>query len=354
VSGAISSPPAHQLVPAIRIGSFSVRLSHRYLAACAALTLVILVIGVGSLLFGEIQVGFPRLVATLQGDGTPFEDFLIFDSRLPRVVSGVVVGAGLAMSGAIFQTVSRNPLGSPDVIGFEAGAASGGLIMLLVYGSGFAGASVGAVVGGSVVAALVYLLAFRGGLDSMRLVLIGIGIGSMLLSLNSLLIVRADVYDAQSASSWLVGNLAGASWGSLGWLSVVVGIGAVSGLALSSALALGELSDESATGLGQRVSLVRLAAVGIGVLLSSVAVAAAGPIAFVALSAPQIGRRLTRASGPNLLPAALTGSVVLVGADLAARELFQPRQLPVGVVTGVVGGLFLAWLLGHEWRKGRA
>lgn len=344
-----SAPPLS--VPALRIGGWSVRLTRRYVVVCAAAAVAGVVAGTASLLFGEVQVGLPRLLTTLAGDGTPFEDFLIFDSRLPRVVSALVVGLALGMAGAIFQTVSRNPLGSPDVIGFETGAASGGLIALLGYGAGFAGASIGAVAGGATMAVLVYLLAFRGGLDSMRLVLVGIGLGAMLLSLNSLLIVQADIYDAQSAASWLVGNLAGASWGDLGLLSVLVGAAAAAALLLSRDLALGELSDETSTGLGQPVDRVRLAAVVVGVLLSSLAVAAAGPIAFVALSAPQIARRLTRCSGPNLLASGLTGATLLVLADHAARELFQPRQLPVGVVTGVLGGLFLAWLLIREWRR---
>lgn len=337
-----------------RWGPWSVRLSGRYLLVCTALVAAGALAGTLSLLFGEVQVALPRLVTTLGGGGTPYEHFLIFDSRLPRVASAVVVGAALGMAGSIFQTLSRNPLGSPDVIGFETGAASGGLIALLVYGSGFTGASVGAVAGGCAVAALVYVLAFRNGLDSMRLVLIGIGIGAMLLSLNSLLIVSANIYNAQEASGWLVGNLAGASWDDLGLLAILVGLAACGALALSGDLALGELADDSAAALGQRTSLVRLAAVAVGVLLSSVAVAAAGPIAFIALAAPQIARRLTAASGPNLIASGLTGASVLIVADHAARELFQPRQVPVGVVTGVTGGLFLAWLLATEWRKGRA
>lgn len=340
-------------IRAVRAGRHSVVVSGRSVLVCAALLVATVGAGLASVLLGEIQVGLPRLLVTLAGDGTPFEQFVVLDSRLPRVASGVVLGAALALSGAIFQTVSRNPLGSPDVIGFETGAASGGLVALLVFDAGLLGAAVGAVAGGLATAALVYLLAMRNGVDSMRMVLIGVGAGSMLLSLNSLLISNSTLYDAQSASTWLVGLVAGAVWSDVALHAAAIGVLAVAAVRLSRPLRMGELSDDTAAGLGVGTNRVRLAAVLVAVLLSSVAVAAAGPIAFIALTAPQIARRLTRATGPNLVASALTGSLLLVLADHAAREAF-PRQLPVGVVTGVVGGVFLIWLLSLEWRKGHA
>lgn len=341
-------------VRALRMGPVALAVSPRSVTVCLLLGAVAVGAGVLAVLFGEIQMSMPRLIATLSGDGTTFEQYLVFDSRLPRVASGLVIGLALGMSGAIFQTVSRNPLGSPDVIGFETGAASGGLIALLVVGTGFDGASVGAVIGGLTTALVVYALALRNGLDGLRLVLIGIGLGAMLLSFNSMLIVQADIYDAQEAGNWMVGNLAGAAWSQISGLGLAVGVLAVAAVLLSRPLMIAELSEESALGLGQRTSRVRLLAIVVGVLLCSIAVAAAGPIVFVALTAPQIARRLTGASGPNMMASGLCGAALLVLADLAARELFQPRQVPVGVVTGLLGGLFLAWLLSREWRKGHA
>lgn len=349
-----ASSPARGSARALRAGPVALPVGLRSLIVGAALLALCLVAGVLAVLVGEIQMSMPRLLATIGGEGSSFEDYLVFDSRLPRVVSGAVVGLALGMSGAIFQTVSRNPLGSPDVIGFETGAASGGLVALLVVGTGFAGASVGAVAGGLATAAVVYVLALRNGLDGLRLVLIGVGLGSLLLSFNSMLIVQADIYDAQEAGSWLVGNLAGAQWDQIGRLALLVGAACLGAVALSRPLTIAELSDDTARGLGQRTDRVRLAAIVVGVLLSSLAVAAAGPIAFVALTAPQIARRLTGASGPNVVASGLTGVLLLVLSDLAAREAFQPRQVPVGVVTGLLGGAFLAWLLTREWRKGRA
>lgn len=341
-------------IRSLRLGPVALRVSHRSVLVGVLLVSLATTAAVCSVLFGEIQMGFPRLVATLTGEGSAFEEYLVWDSRLPRVVNALLVGLALGMSGATFQTISRNPLGSPDVIGFETGASTGGLVALLVAGSGYAGASVGAVVGGLVTAVVVYALALRNGLDGLRLVLIGVGLGALLLSVNSMLIVQANVYDAQEAGGWLVGNLAGAGWDGVGWLAVLVGVLAVAAVELSRPLMIAELADDSAAGLGQRTDRLRIVAIAVGVLLSSVAVAAAGPIVFVALSAPQIARRLTGASGPNVVVSGLTGAVLLVLADHAARELFQPRQVPVGVVTGVIGGVFLAWLLTREWRKGHA
>lgn len=340
-------------IRATRIGAQSLVVSPRSIVVCACLAVGLVLVSLGSVLFGEIQVGLPRLLVTVQGDGSPFENYLILDSRLPRIASGLVLGAALAMSGAIFQTVSRNPLGSPDVIGFETGAATGGVIALIGFGAGIGGAAVGAVIGGLVTAAAVYLLAMRGGVDSMRLVLIGVGAGSILLSVNSLLIVNATIYDAQTAGTWLVGHVVGAVWSNVAFEAALLAPLGICALLLSRPLRLSELSDAHATTLGLATGRLRALAVLVGVLLSSVAVAAAGPIAFVALTAPQIARRLTHAAGPNLVASALTGALLLVMADHSAREAF-PRQLPVGVVTGVTGGLFLAWLLSTEWRKGRA
>ncbi|MBS4753031.1 iron chelate uptake ABC transporter family permease subunit [Nocardioides sp. zg-ZUI104] len=354
VGAATPGAGAYRPARAVRLGPLAVRVAPRSVVVLAVLLLACGGAGVLALLLGEVQMSMPRLLATARGEGTGFEEYLVLDSRLPRVVGGLLIGLALGMSGAIFQTVSGNPLGSPDVIGFETGAATGGLVALLVLGGTFATAAAGAVVGGLAAALLVYALALRNGLDGLRLVLIGIGMGSLLLSVNSMLIVQSAIYDAQEAANWLVGNLAGASWSQLRLLAVVVALLAVAALVLSPALTILELSEDSALGLGQRTARVRLAAVVVGVLLCSVAVAAAGPIAFVALTAPQIARRLTAASGPNLVASGVMGALLLVLADHAARELFQPRQVPVGVVTGLLGGAFLAWLLTREWRRGRA
>jgi len=326
----------------------------RPLVVCLLLAAVAAGVVVGSLVLGEIQVGLPRVWATLTGHGTAIEDLLVLDLRLPRVLTALLVGAALGMAGAIFQNISRNPLGSPDVIGFDYGSATGALVvMLFLDGSGLQTAA-GAVVGGMATAALVYVLALRNGLDGLRLVLVGIGVGFALISVNQYLIVRSNLYDAQSAAVWLVGNLAGRGWDHVRLLAPALLVLVPLALLLARPLRMAELSDQTAVALGLRTERVRLAAVVVGVLLASVAVATAGPIAFIALTAPQIARRLTRVTGPNLVASGLTGAILLGISDWCARELFAPRPVPVGVLTGVVGGLYLAWLLTREWRKGVA
>lgn len=339
----------------LSLGGRSVLLRPRYAAACGLL-LAAAVVAVGvAVCLGANAVALDRAVAAVLGHGTPAEQLVVVQLRLPRALVGALVGLALGLAGGLFQSVTRNPLGSPDVIGFTTGSATGGLVAILVVGGGAATTSTGAVLGGAGTAAAVLLLTLRHhGVTPLRLVLVGIGAGTMLQAVNSLLVVSSSLYDAQSASVWLVGNLAGRDWSRLELLGPAVGVGLVLALLLSRALTVGELADERSASLGLRPDRVRLAAMMLGVLLASVAVATAGPIAFISLSAPQIARRLTGTSGPNLLAGGLAGAVLLVLTDLAAREAFQPRQLPTGVLTGVVGGLYLIWLLTREWRRGRA
>lgn len=338
----------------LAVGPWSTRLHRRYVAVCVALVVGLVLATAAALTLGANTVSLPRALAAVFGEGDRGAELVVAQLRLPRILTGALVGLALGLAGALFQSVTRNPLGSPDVIGFDSGAATGALVAMLFTAGGALATSTGAVLGGALTAAVVFLLVMRHGLAPLRLVLVGIGVGSMLVALNWMLIVNANLYDAQSAAVWLVGNLAGRGWSRLGLLAPVVGGGAVLALLLSRGLAVGELADERAASLGVRPDRLRLAAVGVGVLLASAAVATAGPIQFVALAAPQVARRLTRATGPNLLAAGLTGALLLVVTDLVAREAFQPRQPPVGVLTGLVGGVYLGWLLTREWKKGHA
>ena len=339
---------------AVRVGRWSIRGAVRSVVVCAALAVAVLVAAGASLRYSQFEISWADTVRTVVGQGDPAQELVIGRLYLPRVVTGVLVGAALAMSGAIFQTLSRNPLGSPDIIGFTTGSSTGALVVLLVVGGGPVATSLGAAAGGLLTALAVVLLSWGRGVHGFRLVLIGIGIGSLLLSVNWYLITRSTLYDAQSAAVWLVGSLVGGEWSAIRVLAAAVFVLGTASLLLSRSLQLTELGDEAARSLAVPLDRIRLAALFLGVGLAGAAVAVAGPIAFVALAAPQIARRLTRAAGPNLLASALTGALVLVVADHGARELFLPRQLPVGVMTGVVGGLYLAWLLGSEWKRGRA
>jgi len=339
----------------VRLGGASVLVRPRYLVVCVLLVAALLVALAATLSISVNPIPLDRVLTAVFGRGTPAEELIVGTLRLPRALNGALVGLALGLAGALFQSVTRNPLGSPDVIGFDTGAATGALVAMLFAGGGVLATSLGAVAGGVGTAALVFLFATRHRtVAPFRLVLVGIGAGAMLAAVNSLMIVGAQVYDAQSAAVWLVGNLAGRDWTRLALIGPVVAVGLVLALLLSRRLAVGEFSDDRATSLGLAFARTRIAAIAVGVLLASAAVATSGPVAFIALAAPQVARRMSRASGPNLLASGLTGAVFLVLADWAAREAFQPRQLPVGVLSGVVGGLYLVWLLSREWKKGRA
>ncbi|MCX4751584.1 iron chelate uptake ABC transporter family permease subunit [Kitasatospora sp. NBC_01287] len=338
----------------IRLGDrWSLRYSPRALAAgtgCALLALLVSVLSLGS---GEYPISPADVLRTLAGGGSPAEDLIVNQLRLPRVVTALLVGAALALAGALFQSLVRNPLGSPDVLGFTQGAATGALLVVVAGGSSLALAT-GAVIGGVATGAGVCALAWRGGLHSGRLILIGIGTAAILTGVNGYLLTRTKLLDAARAVLWLTGSLDGRGWGDAVPLLVALGVlGPLVLLGCGRALRMLELGDDTAAGLGVRVEPLRLGLLAAAVLLASLAAAAAGPVSFVALIAPQLARRLTRSPGPNLLAALCTGAALLVSADWAAQRLISGHQLPVGVVTGVLGGGYLVRLLATERRAGR-
>ncbi|MCW7991804.1 membrane protein, partial [Streptomyces platensis subsp. clarensis] len=259
----------------------------------------------------------------------------------------------LGIGGAVFQSVSRNPLGSPDVIGFGQGSTVGALTVMVLFQGGAAAAAGGAVVGGLVTGVVIYLLAWKRGVSGYRLVLIGIGAAAMLTAVINYLITKAQFVDAARATVWMTGSLDGRDWAQFWPLLAVSCVLLPVVLGHGRALRMLEMGDDAAYALGVKVERTRIVLMGSAVLLVAVATAAAGPIVFVSLTAPQLARRLTRSPGPNLAASALMGTALLLLADWAATNAFGERQLPVGVVTGVLGGCYLLWLLVSERKAGR-
>ncbi len=341
-------------VKAIRTpGGLSVRIDPRAAAVFLLLTAVTVAAGVVLIGSGDFPIAPGDVVATLLGNGSTAQEFIVRDLRLPRVLVGLLVGASLALSGAIFQTISRNPLGSPDVIGFGQGATVGALSVIVLFHGEPAEVAVGAVVGGLLTGVAVYLLAWRRGVHGYRLVLVGVGIAAMLTAVNHYLVTKASLVDATRATLWMTGSLEGRDWAQVKPLLVVFAVLAPLVLLYGRPLRMLEMGDDAAYALGAPVERTRLVLMGSGVLLMAVATSAAGPIAFVALSAPQLARRLTRSPGPNLAASAAMGAALLLIADWIASTAFGDRQLPVGVVTGVLGGCYLLWLLVTERKAGR-
>ncbi|MEU5840055.1 iron chelate uptake ABC transporter family permease subunit [Streptomyces diacarni] len=320
-------------------------------AGCVVLAVVAAVLAIGS---GEYPMAPDEVVRTLIGQGDPADAFIVNELRLPRTVTALLVGAGLGLCGAVFQAVVRNPLGSPDILGFTTGASAGALVVIVLAGGSSAFLAGGAVVGALVTGVLIYALAWKGGLHGFRLVLVGVGMTAILTGVNSYLITRADITDASRAVLWMTGTLDGRGWDDV--MPLALGMVVLVPLVLlgcARALRMMEMGDDAAAALGVRVERTRLALLGAAVLLVALSAAAAGPVAFVALVAPQVARRLTKSPGPNLLPSLCMGATLLICADLVAQRAFGDHQLPVGVVTGVVGGGYLVWLLATERKAGR-
>ncbi|MEU6779287.1 iron chelate uptake ABC transporter family permease subunit [Nonomuraea angiospora] len=328
----------------VRVGPWSVRLAPRALLVGAVLVVVACAVTVAAISTGEFTVPVPDIVSALFGQGTPVAELIVNKLRAPRVVTGLLVGAAFGVSGAIFQSLTRNPLGSPDFIGFTAGASTGGIIAVVAGGSAMTIAG-GALAGCVVTAVLVYALAFRGGVQGYRLVLVGIGANALLLAVNSYLLTRANINDAATAGAWLTGSLSGRGWDHAIPVALALAVLLPVCAFVARPMRMIEMGDDAAKAMGIRVEVVRTVAITAGVLLSGVATAAAGPVAFVALAAPQLARRLTRSAGVTMGASALIGAVLLTVADLAAQRVLAPTQLPVGVLTAAIGGTYLALLL---------
>jgi iron complex transport system permease protein len=332
-------------------GRLSQRLDLRTLGVSGLLLVLAIGVALVTMASGEFQIPLVEVVGALFGQASAKVHMVVVEWRLPRTLLALVMGAALGTSGAIFQSLTRNPLGSPDVIGFDSGAYTGALIVIIALKGSFYMVAGGALLGGILTALVVYVLAWRGGVQGFRLIIVGIGVSAMLTSLNTYMLIRADLQVAMMAAIWGVGSLNGMS------LERLVQVGAI--LAVLFVLALGvarpmrqlEMGDDAARSLGVNAERTRLAMTVIGVALTATVTAAAGPIAFVALSAPQIARRLTGAAGVAPLPAAAMGALLLAGADYVAQRAFAPTQLPVGVVTICIGGLYFAWLLMREAKR---
>ncbi|GAA2071128.1 FecCD family ABC transporter permease [Actinomadura alba] len=335
-------PPGRALV---RRGTLSVLLHRRSALVAAALTLVLAVAVVAAICVGERTLSPVEVLKVAFGHPSP-DRLTIELLRLPRAAVGVVVGFAFGVAGALIQTVGRNPLASPDVIGVSQGAAAltVGLLVFGAISSPFAIPLV-SVTGGMLTAAFVYVVAWRRGLHAQRFVLIGIGISIALGSLTHLFLIGADIFQALHAKVWLTGSLKGRGWDEVKPVLVVL-LAAVPCLLWASRAQRGlSLDDSTAVALGNRLDRQRLGLAALGVVLASVATGAAGSVNFVALVAPQVAARLTRDAHIPLLSAGLAGAVIVVVADIVARVALAPIQLPVGVITAMIGAPYLMWLL---------
>ncbi|MCK0713895.1 MULTISPECIES: FecCD family ABC transporter permease [Chromohalobacter] len=326
--------------------------TNRAVILSALLALVLLASMGLSLSLGSFPTSFNQVVHALTAPQDSDIAFIVWELRLPRILLAVLVGAALAVAGAILQGIVRNPLASPDVIGITSGAAMAAVTFLALFGTGLsihwlpASALLGAVFS----ALLVFLLAWKGGISPSRMVLVGIGLSAAMGAVTTLLIVISDDAAAMVAYVWLTGSLYAAQWqdvlGMLPWLLVAVPL-CLTYARHMDAMALG---DHVALGLGVNVLRSRLVLMACSVALAGAAVAFAGGLSFVGLIAPHIAARLVGRGFGRLVPAsALVGALIVLYADLLGRVAFLPKDLPAGIFVSGVGAPFFVYLL-HRTR----
>lgn len=336
----------------VRGGSWSVRLRPRSIVVCVALAGATGVIGVWSIMVGDFALSVGQVLGAVFGHGSDDAEFIVQTLRLPRALTAMLVGAALGMSGAVFQSIARNPLGSPDIIGFESGAAAGAVLTITVLGGSSLAVAGGAVVGGLVTAMLVYVLAYQRGLAASRLVLVGIGIGFSAAAAVDYMITRAQIQDVQRAAVWLTGSLNGRTWDHVRTVGLALLVLAPFIFVAQRSLDRLELGDDTASALGVRVGRTKLLVIVLAVVLVALGVAAAGPIVFIAFVSAPIARRLASSPGACVVPAAFVGALLTMAADLAARRVLAPTELPVGIATAIIGAPYLLWLLSRRARTG--
>lgn len=325
----------------------------RAVLLCALLAVAVCAAFCGTLLYSGRALAPGEVLESLAGGGPRSRYYLVVELRLPRALTAVLVGAAFGLAGAIFQTLLRNPLASPDVLGVSAGASASAVLAIAGFGLGGLAVSVAALGGAVGAAVAMYLLAWRRGVAGYRLVLVGIGLAAVLTSLISHAMTRSETIVAQQALVWLTGSLNGRNWGHVwplvGALAVLLPLTALAARALRPL----QLGDDAARGLGARAEPRRLALLGCAVALAGVGTAAAGPVGFVAFVSGPIARGLLRRNDPALLPAALVGALVVLVSDYVAQHLLGANQFPVGLVTSLVGAPYLLWLLARANRGGR-
>jgi iron complex transport system permease protein len=339
----------------IRSQAISFRIDRRVPFVLLYLVVAIAVVMVMNVGRGEYPISPLDIVKTILGldTGNPDHQFVVQNLRLPRTLVAFMVGTALAISGTIFQGLTRNPLADPGIIGINAGASLAAVIVIVLFPSApIYTLPLSAFAGALLMAILIYSLAWNNGSSPILLILMGIGLSEIASAITSLMITFGEISDVSNALVWLVGSVYGRTWEQvfslLPWLIVFVPMA----LTLARQLNTLNLGDDVAKSLGSQVEWQRGLLVLVGVALAGAGVATAGNISFIGLIAPHLGRQLVGASHESLIPtSALLGGVIVVIADLVGRTLFAPIELPCGVVTAAIGAPYFLYLLIRNRKK---
>lgn len=323
----------------------------RWTIVTLLLAILTLLLCVSLIALGNIKYPIEVIIRVLIGEEIQGATFAIKTLRLPRMLAGLLVGIAFGMAGSTFQTILRNPLASPDIIGITAGSSVGAMFCILVLKISGTIVSIVAVISGLLVAVLIYMISKVGSFSGGKLILIGIGIQAMLDAVKYFLLIKASQYDVPAAYRWLSGSLNGIQMTNLPKFFAILVIFGLVIILLGRHLKILELGEQSAKTLGVRTDLVRLLLVISAVFLIAFATAITGPIAFVGFLAGPIATKLVGIGSPNEFPSGLVGAILVLGADIIGQFAFNTR-FPVGVITGILGSPYLLVLLIRMNRKG--
>lgn len=349
MNASASSPgrPAGPRLPdrfTVRTGGIALRIAPRALLLTVIGLAPIVLLALWAVSLGSYAMSFGDALAAARGVGSEDQVFVVQTLRLPRIVCAVLIGAALAVAGALFQGVVRNPLVSPDIIGIDTGASLFA-VFWIVTGQPGTLLPLAAFAGAVLTAGIIYLLTWKGGVDTDRLILVGIGVGAAVAAGITFLTVKYPVEIVRPAEFWLMGSLTGSTWQDVKMLLIAAAILVPSAILLARPLRTLQLGDDITRGLGVPLERLRLGLIVVGCGLAAVSVALAGPIGFVALMVPHVARMLTGpVSGGVVLFTATLGAIFLLGADVIAQHGL-PISLPVGAITAAVGAPYFLFLL---------
>ena len=316
----------------------------RAFIANVSLIAIVLCIFIMMLLYGNTNYSLDVVIRVLRGENIQGATFAIATLRLPRMLSGLLVGIAFGIAGNTFQTMLRNPLASPDIIGVTSGSSVAAVFCILVLGLSGPAVSIISVISGLLVSMLIYLLSKDISFSGSRLILIGIGIQAMLQAAISFLLLKASQYDVPGAMRWLSGSLNGMTMKGIPTLFIVVMVFGIISLLFTKYLQVLELGDEFATTLGIRLNLVRIILILSAVFLIAFATSTTGPIAFVAFLAGPIASKIVGRGSSNVLASGLVGALLVLSSDMIGQYVFSTR-FPVGVITGILGAPYMLFLL---------
>lgn len=331
-------------------GVNSILFEQRAVAVNLGLFAALLVASVIYLSLGSVKVEPVAVLQALLGNADMMASFVVLELRLPRLAAASATGAAFALAGILMQTLARNRLATPGIIGIDNGATAFAVASIVGIGVSIAPPAM-ALAGATTAAVLTFGLAAGSGTQGYRFIVAGIGVGAVFGAVTQLMLARVAIDTANAAYPWTVGSLNARPSGALQLLMLGLALGLVTALALARSLTLLRFKDATASGLGVNVKRRRLEVLLLSVALTGLAVAVAGPVGMVGLIGPEIARSLSSSRSVPVLAATLAGALVMVLADLAGRTLLAPIEIPVGIVTAVVGGPWLIWILMRPQRS---